>query len=67
MSLLDDYLTRDELATELRVTPRTVIRWQNMVDGLPYVEIGGRVLYRRQSIIDWLKSRERTPNRRRAA
>ena len=65
--LLQDYLTREELAGELRVTPRTIIRWQDQADGLPYVEMGGRVLYRRQSILAWLESRERKPNPRRRA
>ena len=67
MSLLDDYMTRDELAAELRVTPRTIIRWQDQADGMPYVEMGGRVLYRRQSILAWIESRERRPNQRRRA
>lgn len=67
MSLLQDYLTRDELAAELRVTPRTIIRWQAQPNGLPYVEMGGRTLYRRQSILSWLEGRERHPNQRRRA
>lgn len=66
MSLLQDYLTRDQLAAELHVTPRTISRWQNAPDGLPVVEMGGRVLFRRQSILSWLESRERRPNPRRA-
>ncbi len=66
-SLLDDYLTRDELAAELRVTTRTVIRWQNMPDGVPYVELGGRTLYRRSSVRAWIESHEKRPNPRRRA
>lgn len=65
MSLLQDYLTRDELAQELKVAARTVARWQDLPDGLPYTEMGGRVLYRRQSVLSWLESRERHPNQRR--
>jgi excisionase family DNA binding protein len=67
MALLDDYLTCDELAAELRVSPRTVKRWQAAPDGLPYTEMGGRVLYRRASVRAWLESRERHPNKRRVA
>lgn len=66
MSLLQDYLTRDQLASELHVTTRTVARWQDQPDGIPYVEMGGRILYRRQSILAWIESRERRPNQRRA-
>ena len=36
MNLLDDYLTRAELADELRVTQRTILRWQNRPDGIPF-------------------------------
>lgn len=32
--LLSEYLTRDELAAELRVTVRTIARWQAQPDGL---------------------------------
>jgi hypothetical protein len=65
MSLLEDYLTRDELATELGVVPRTIMRYQNLPNGLPYLEIAGRIYYRRESVRDWLHSRERRPNPRR--
>lgn len=67
MSLLQDYLTRDELTGELRVTPRTIMRWQNQPDGLPYTELGGRILYRRQTVLAWIESHERRPNQRRRA
>lgn len=65
-ALLQDYMTRDQLAAELNVTPRTIIRWQQQPDGLPYVEMVGRILYRRQSILAWIESRERHPNQRRS-
>lgn len=65
--ILDEYLNRDQLAAELNVTPRTIIRWQDMPDGLPHVQLGGRILYRIASIKTWLESRERSPNKRRAA
>ena len=64
MTLLQDYLTREQAAAELHVTPRTLSRWQAQPNGLPYVEMGGRVLYRRQSILAWIESCERRPNPR---
>ncbi len=67
MSLLDEYLTQEEIAAELRVTPRTIMRWQQQPDGLPYTKIGARVLYRRVSALQWLQNHERRPNPRRAA
>lgn len=62
MAILDDFLTRDELASELNVTKRTLIRWQNQRDGLPFIMLGGRVLYRRDSVLVWLKDLETWPN-----
>jgi len=67
MALLDEYLNREQLAHELKVNPRTVMRWQNLPDGLPFVELGGRILYRRASVMEWIASKERFPNRRRRA
>jgi hypothetical protein len=67
MALLDDFLTQKELAAELRISPRTVMRWQGKPDGLPHVELGGRVYYRRSSVLDWIGAHERRPNPRRAA
>jgi phage terminase Nu1 subunit (DNA packaging protein) len=65
--ILDDYLTRDQLAAELNITVRTLSRWQEMPDGIPHVQVGGRVLYRISSVRAWLEAKERQPNRRRAA
>ncbi|KPM13724.1 helix-turn-helix domain-containing protein [Citromicrobium bathyomarinum] len=67
MALLDEYLNREQLAHELKVNPRTVMRWQNLPNGLPFVELGGRILYRRASVMEWIASKERFPNQRRRA
>lgn len=64
-TLLAEYLTRAEIAAELRVTPRTIIRWQQQPDGLPFVKLGDRVLYRRQSVAEWIERHEHQPNPRR--
>ncbi len=63
--LLDDYRTRPALAAELGVSERTLIRWQHEPNGLPYVELGGRILYRLASVRAWIESKERRPNPRR--
>lgn len=64
-ALLADYLTRDELAAELRVTTRTIARWELQPDGLPSTTLGGRKLYRRASVLAWIEGREKKPNPRR--
>lgn len=66
-NLLSEYLNRDQLAAELRVTPRTISRWQAMPDGLPYTTLGGRILYRIPSVQAWISAREQRPNPRRKA
>lgn len=63
-ALLDDYFTRSELARELNVTERTIIRYQNQPNGLPRTKMGGRTLYRRDSVLAWLKVNEQRPNPR---
>jgi excisionase family DNA binding protein len=66
MALLDEYLSREELAAELKVSKRTLARWQDQADGLPVTRIGGRTLFRVDSVKAWLKAHERRPNSRRA-
>lgn len=66
-NILEDYITRDELAAELRITARTLIRYENEPDGLPNMVLGGRKYYRRDAVRDWLRKREHQPNPRRVA
>lgn len=63
--LLSDYLNREQLAAQIGVTPRTIHRWQNLPDGLPYTLLGGRVLFRISSVRAWIEAQERKPNPRR--
>src|SRR5580692_3957667 len=59
--LLDGYLRRDELAEQLRVSSRTIDRWQTSRCGPPRVAIGRTILYNRESVRQWLHSNERDP------
>lgn len=65
-NLLSDYLTQDQLAEALGVVPRTLRRYQNEPNGLPFTTIGGRRLYRLESVQRWLERREHQPNPTRA-
>ena len=56
--LLDGWLTRDEVATALGVSPETLQRWQTRRIGPPCVHIGRKVLYRVEAFREWLISRE---------
>lgn len=57
-SLLSEYLTKAELASQLRRSIRSVDRWALTGDGPPCVRIGRRTLYRRAAVLDWLRSLE---------
>jgi hypothetical protein len=63
--LLDDYLDLEPFARELSRHPRTVRRWLNERDGLPYVRIGNRILLHVPTAKAWIFSRMRKPNPRR--
>jgi excisionase family DNA binding protein len=56
--LLLDYFTPKEAAAELKVTDRTLDRWQRLGEGPPITKLGRRVLYRRSSLQAWLCGRE---------
>ena len=56
--VLSEYMEEDELAAELNCSPRTIQRWHRLREGPPRTKIGKRVFYRRNSVADWLRSRE---------
>jgi hypothetical protein len=63
-SILDGYLDLEPFAKQVGRHPRTVRRWMDSPDGLPYVKLGKRILIRRESAVAWIASQERKPNRR---
>jgi hypothetical protein len=56
--LLDDFLSRPELAAELRVTERTVIRWCDRGEGPPITKLGRRPVFSRTAVAEWLVNRQ---------
>jgi hypothetical protein len=62
--LLLGYLTEPELARELKRSRRTVIRWRVERRGPPVTYVGRTPMYRLDSAIAWLKSRETRAIRR---
>lgn len=57
--LLDDWISRYELALELELSVDTLERWQNRRIGPVCIRIGRKVLYRRAAILEWLREQER--------
>ena len=56
--ILSEFLTKEELAAELRRNPRTLDRWEALGMGPPRTRVGRQVLYRRASVERWLASQE---------
>lgn len=69
--ITDGLMTAEQTAAVLRVSIRTLRRYKREADGLPFIRIGKRDLFRPQSVADWVARRERQMNprakRRRAA
>ncbi len=63
--LLADYLDIEPFAAEVDRDPRTVRRWMNEPDGLPYTRIGNRILVHVPTAREWIFGRMRRPNSRR--
>ena len=59
LPILSEFLTKEELAVELRRNPRTLDRWAVLGIGPPRTRIGRKILYRRTSIQKWIVARER--------
>ena len=57
--ILSEFLTKEELAVELRRNPRTLDRWEALGVGPPRTRVGRQVLYRRASVERWLCAQER--------
>jgi hypothetical protein len=62
--LLEGFITRENLATELGKSLRTLDRWETHRMGPPRVVVGRTILYRVDSVRSWLESCERRKGRR---
>jgi transcriptional regulator with XRE-family HTH domain len=70
-TVLGDYLTDAQLAKELGVSTRTLMRWEAARYGPPRIIVGRKLYYRREAVEKWLLGRERgvepPPKRQRRA
>jgi hypothetical protein len=64
-NLLADYLDLQPFAAEVNRDPRTVRRWMNEPNGLPYTRIGNRILVHVPTAREWIFGRMHRPNPRR--
>ena len=58
-AILDGYMTPADLAGELGISNRTLERWARLGECPPRTRIGKRIVYRRESVARWLRSREK--------
>jgi hypothetical protein len=63
--ILEGFLDIEPFAAQVERDPRTVRRWMDEVDGLPYTKIGNRRLIHIETARQWILSRIRRPNPRR--
>ncbi len=54
-SPLNDYLTKDELARELRRSTRTLDRWHTRRVGPPRTRAQKLILYKKSHVAKWLE------------
>lgn len=59
--VLADWLTRDECARQLGISPHTLKRWEQQRTSPPFAKIGSRVLYHRAKVQEWLLAKVQTP------
>ena len=57
MQPADTFLTQDEAAKRLRLSPRTLERMRLNGDGPRFIKAGRRVLYRNSSLEAWVDDR----------
>ena len=58
-TILADYLTEADLAAELGVSTRTLIRWRRLHEAPAVTRVGRKLFYRREAITKWLAARQR--------
>jgi len=61
----EEYTDAEPFAQKIGKTKRTVLRWMNEPDGLPFAKIGNRHLIHIPTAREWLLSRVRQRNPRR--
>lgn len=63
-TVLSGWLTRAELAAQLRLAVDTLAKWASAGTGPKFIRIGSRTYYRRESVREWLDTLEKDQNGR---
>jgi hypothetical protein len=65
--LLNEWLSRADLAEELGLSADTLQRWETRRIGPVCVRVGRKALYRKDAVRDWLRDQESRKQAARAA
>jgi hypothetical protein len=65
--VLDDFLDLESFAAQIDRHVRTVRRWLDEPDGLPFTRLGNRILIHTPTAREWMLGRMKRPNPRRAS
>lgn len=66
-SILDEYAPKAQFAEDNNICERTVDRYRNEPNGLPFAEFGGRIYIHVPGAREWLARRTKQLNPRRSA
>jgi len=61
---MDEILTPQELAQNLKVRPGTVYSWLSRGVDIPHVKIAGTVRFRKEAVDAWILEKERARKKR---
>ncbi len=53
-----EYLTPEQVAAMLQVSPKSIYRWAKIDPTLPMLKLGGTVRFPRERLLRWLRDRE---------
>lgn len=56
-TVLDEYITEQQLADELKINLRTMKNWRISGYAPPVTKIGIRVYFARSDVMEWLRTR----------
>ena len=57
--LLEDWISRHDLAISLGISEDTLWRWDMRRTGPPSIKLGRKVYYRRSTVRSWIEAQER--------
>lgn len=61
-SVLEGFQHEADFAKAAKISQRTVARYRNRIDGLPYVEFGGKIYIPVAEARLWLSAKVKRPN-----